>query len=236
MIRTKEVRDALVTYDEAYEHRWYDAVGAEVVKFIPQVGFPRASASGMTITLVNSAAATVPNLAVAGELFSILTTAAEYDGACITMNGESFDATKPFYFGCKLKVDDATKGEFALGLGEVLTAYIAAAAHTVIAANLECVGFFKAGDATTLKAIGYVTNTQKVSVSWGTAMDTSFHIYEVYYDGATCYWYMDGVLVTSTALAANLPDGDITPFLHCRTAFADAHTYKISWIRAIQVR
>ncbi len=31
-------------------------------------------------------------LCVDGELFSILTTGAEYDGACITMNGESFDA------------------------------------------------------------------------------------------------------------------------------------------------
>ena len=234
MIEAKEVRAATVYHEEGLEYRWLDAIGTDVKKFIPQCGTPLDEFG--IVTLVNSAAAITPNLAVAGELFSILTTAAEYDGACFTLAGESFDVTKPFYFGIRMKTSDATASEFVIGLGETLIAYMAAAAHTVIAANLEIAGFHKAGDATVLNAISYVTNVKKVEVAWGTAMDANFHTYEVFGDGTTIYWYMDGVEVTTTTGSANLPDGDLTPVLHYRAAAAAAKTLKVAWMRTIQIR
>ncbi len=240
MVLQKTINDALVYYDEAEPHGWLDARGNNVSKFILRAGEPMDDGTGdpdrFVCTNVEGAGGTqIINSLTAGELMKITVDDDEYDGSCLTAKGEAFKCTanKPFYFGARLKISNATTAEFVVGLCETLTAYMAAAAHTVVAANLEGLFFFKASDATALKACSYQTNVQKLSASVGTAMDTSFHNYEIFWSGGVASFYFDGAFVSSTA--ADLPDGSLTPVLHFRTGAAAARTCEVAWLRAIQL-
>jgi hypothetical protein len=237
MVLTKTINEALVYYDEAMPNGWLDARGNVASKFILGTGEAMDSVTGLPdrfiTTLVNLS--TVINSTTAGEKLKITTAGAEYDGACLKAKGEAFkcDVGKPFYFGVRMKISNATSSEFVVGIGETLTAYMAAAAHTVVAANLEGLFFHKPSDATVIYVDSYQTNVQKLLATVGTAEDTLYHNYEIFWTGGTAYFYFDGVLVSSTA--ADLPDGDLSPFLHFRTGAVAARTCEIAWFRAIQL-
>ncbi len=243
MVRSKWIREAQVFYDEAAEFRWLDAAGVNVTKKILQPGLAcddtTGDPTGFVVTVTEAGLggdSTIVNSATAGELLLLTTDNAEYDGLNVQVLGEAFKITtaQPFYFGIRAKVSDATQSDLLLGLCEIKTDLLkVAAAHGVTAAAVEGAFFLKVDGATTIAAKAYLDGVETVTANAASAEDTSYHIYEIYWDGTTLYWYLDGILVTSAA--ASLPDGDLSPSINFRAGAAAAKTMNIAWMRAIQI-
>jgi hypothetical protein len=242
MVNSKQVRDALVYHAEGNESRWLDALGPNVTKFSVPAGMASDDTTGdqtrFVVTVTEAGAggdSTIVNSATAGEALTLVTDNAEYDGLNVQLKGEAFkcDTAKPFYFGIKCAISDATQSDFLVGLCETLTALLnVAASHAIAAANVEGVFFFKADGGTTLTAKTYLDGAQTATANAASAMDTSAHVYEIYWDGTTVYFYVDAVLVTS--VAASLPDGDLTPSINFRAGAAAAKTMTVYWMKTIQ--
>lgn len=240
MIQTKNLRHSLVYYDEAFPDRWLDAIGKDVVKLLSESSIPMDDSTGdptsATVTVVEIGAGTsiVVNSVTAGEWLTFTSAGNENDGHNLQWKGEPFKLTAnlPMYVGAKITLDEATQVDFLFGVCETLTALLAA--HAIAGANVEGVFFCKLDAVTTITATTYKDGAETATANVATAMDTSAHIYEIYWDGATVYFYFDGVLVTS--VAASLPDGDLTVSLNLKNGSAAVRTMTVHWLRAIQVR
>lgn len=238
-VSSKWIREALVYHQENNEARWLDALGSNVVKFELETGTACDDTTGNPTRFVDTEVdvgagnCTVVNAATYGDKLLITNAANEYDGNCLTLRGEAFKVVsgQPFYFGIKMTSSHAD-ADFVVGVGETLTAYMAAAAHTLVAASLEG-AFFGHNTGEAIKALVYKDNAQSSTADATSALNTSAHIYEIYWDGVYLNFYYDGTLVTTTA--TTLPDGDLTPFLHFRNGTANARTLTVSWMRCIQV-
>lgn len=243
MVRSKWIREAQVFYDEEAEFRWLDAAGGNVAKWILKPGVPCDDTTGdpteFTVTVTEAGAggdSTIVNSAVAGETLLLTTDNAEYDGLNVQLKGEMFKlvAGQPLYFGIKCKISDATQSDLLVGLCETKTDLLkVAVTHGVTAAAVEGAFFLKVDAVTTISAQAYVVGVQTVTANSATAEDTSYHTYELYWDGTTLYWYLDGILVTSAA--ASLPTVDLTPSINVRAGAAAAKTLRVAWMRAIQI-
>jgi hypothetical protein len=243
MVNTKQIREATVFYEGDNEARWVDAIGSNVVKFELQRGFPTDDTTGdptqfdNNITEAGAGDTTCVNAATAGEVMYITTAGNEYDGTNIQLKGEAFklEAGLPMYFGIKCALDSATQSDFLVGVGEKLAAVLkVAAAHGFAAANVEGVFFSKLDAGTTLTAQSWKNGTVSAAANCATAFDVSAHIYEIYWDGYTVYFYFDGTLVTSTA--ATLADGDLTPTVQINNGEASVMHLEVYWMRCIQIR
>jgi len=244
MILTKNLRHSLVYYDEFFPNRWLDAVGPNVRKYILGPGAPCDDATGdptsWTVTVCEDGGggdSTVVNAVTAGQMLLLTTDNADYDGVNMQLKGEAFKfaAHQPLYFGIKATISSATQSDLLVGLCETLTALINEdTSHAVAAANVEGVFFVCLDGATTVAAKTYKDGSQTGTADSATAMDTAAHTYEIYWDGTTAYFYLDSVLVTS--VAADLPDGDLTPSICFRTGDTAAITMSVEEFRCIQVR
>lgn len=243
MVNSKVIREALVYYEEGNESRWIDAVGNNVVKRILAPGMASNDAAPYkptslitTVTETGAGSCTIVPSATAGEVLVLTTDDAEYEGLNVQLRGEAFKIStgKPFYFGIKCKISDATQSDLLVGMCQLKTDLLkTAAAHGVTAAAVEGLFFLKADAATTIKAKGYLVGVEVLTANAATVEDTAMHIYEIYYDGATVYWYLDGLLVTS--LAASLPTEDLTPSINVRAGENAAKVLRIAWMKAIQI-
>ena len=242
MVNSKNVREALVYYEEGNESRWIDAIGQNVTKFTMQAGTPcdnQANAHPTrflsTVVEVGAGDSLQANGLVAGTALLLTNAANEYDGTNFQALGEAFMLTsaKPLYFGIKCSISDATQSDLLVGLAEAHADLLNAAAHAVAAANVEGVFFLKVDAATTIKAKTWKDAAETATANSATVMDTSAHIYEIVWDGTTVYFYVDGILVTS--VAASLPDGDLTPSIVFRNGEAAVKTMTVYWMKAIQI-
>jgi hypothetical protein len=235
MVNSKWLREAQVFYDGDNQARWIDAIGSNVTKFELETGTPMDDTTGNPTRFVTTevGAGTLVNAATAAEKLLQTDAAAEYDGVCLTLRGEAFKLTSglPMYFGAKIKSSRAD-ADFVLGLAETLTAYMEAAAHTVVAAALEG-AFFSVNTTAAVKALVYENNVLSSTADAVAALDTNAHIYEIYWDGTYVNFYYDGTLVTTTA--TTLANGDLTPVLHFRNGSGNATTCTVSWMRCIQI-
>jgi len=242
MVNSKHTHGALVYYEEGNESRWIDALGLNVTKFILPSGAGCDDTTGdptrFTVREISTGGgvSTIVNSATAGEALLITTDDAEYDGIQAQLKGEAFklESAKPFYFGIKCSISDATQSDFLVGLCEVHTDLLKeAVAHGIAAADVEGVFFCKIDAETTIKAKVYLNAAETATANSATVMDTSAHIYEILWDGTTVYFYVDAILVTS--VAASLPDGDLSPSIDFRAGAAAVKTMSVHWMKAIQL-
>jgi hypothetical protein len=238
-LASKTVNGQLVYYDAAYPHRWLDARGPDVVKWLEEgVATPWAAANYLaccTTTIVELGAGdtTVANVAGAtgGEIL-ISPAAADTDGANIQLNGESFYfASKwPAYFGIRFKSDEATQDDFLFGWCITDTDLLGAVADGI---------FFRKVDGATSVAFVCAKGSVEAAVTGvQTFTANTYYVYEIVYDGSYVTAYIDGVLVASIA-ATNLsfPNTEyLTPSLHYLSGEAPLNTATIDWIRAIQLQ
>jgi len=239
MVNSKWIREAQIFYDGDNQARWLDAIGLNVVKLELETGTPMDDTTGdptrcvTTVVEAGAGDSLTTNSETAGEKLLITNAGNEYDGVCLTLRGEAFELAsgKPAYFGIKMKVSNVAC-DFVVGLMETLTAYLEAAAHTVVAAAVDGV-FFMHLTAGAVAAYSYENNAQSATAVAATATDANYHIYEIYWDGAYVNFYYDGTLVTSTAVS--LTTGALTPVVHFRNGGAAVRTANIAWMRAIQI-
>jgi hypothetical protein len=236
-IATKTVNGALVYFEDEYKQRWVDALGEDVVKFISAPGPPKDDTSNDPTSFVNTEVGTntVLSNTEAGTWLVITTGANAYDGVNLQLHGAAFqlESSKPCYFGIKCKCDNATKGDFLVGLCEVDTTLMATGGAHAVSVTDDGLYFYHLNDAT--KA--YVANELdgNVTAVWvGDTHDTDYHVYEWYWDGDSLFAYFDDTLVTTitTGQAAVA----LTPSINVRAGDDGAEIFKIAWMRAIHCR
>jgi len=234
-----KVLTSTVLVDDTYSFRWHDAWGS-VSKYKSGVNFPIDDTTGYPVegvlTVVSAGTGdSIISPDVTGNNWAKITNAAnEYDGVNYQINGEAFllATNKPFYFGARLSISDATQSDLLIGLAETDTTLMAVDTAHAIAVGGDGLFFSKLDGVTSTIANVYDGGAAVASVACGT-MDTDKHTYEIYFDGQFVNFYIDGVLQTKTA--DSLPNAAMTPSINFRAGAAAAKTCTIEWMRCIQI-
>lgn len=238
------VNGAQVYYQKPYRQRWIDAIGVDVVKYTQDfsalaVDDTTNDPTEWTWSPTEGGAGTTEGVitGVAGGEFLVTTAANENDGVNMQLKGASFYLAegKPLYFGIKIKISDATESDLFLGVGAVDTDWLGGLPDGIY--------FEKLDDGTGVSAVtedASETQTDGVAV-----MDTSYHIYEFYYDGVfttaatagTVTFWIDGTQVAQHTTAANITtDTAITPTIEYLTGTGGVDTFSIDWLYIIHPR
>ncbi len=239
-VQTKYINGALAYYDEAVTHRIIDAFGPDVVKYILGPGMDVSESNGQfVVTLVEGGGggdSTIVASQVIGDKLLLTTDNAEYDGLNVQLAGEHFklEAGKPLYFGVKATLSSATQSDLLIGMCQLQTALLAVDTAHAVGATIEGFFFLKLDESTAISAEVYETDAETGQAVVATAMNTSAHWYEFYWDGTTLYAYFDNVLVGS--FTSSLPNAELTPSINFRTGTTTAITLRIHEMRVFEFR
>jgi hypothetical protein len=230
--KSKFVNGYQVYYDE-YEHRWVKAFGPAAREWEMRIGTDFTTAIEYTVTYIDVGAGTssFAQAITAGDRALVTTAQNENDGCQLQVVGTPFQiaSNKPFYFGAKVSISDATQSDFLVGLASKDTNLIAA--HAVAIAD-DGVYFYKLDAGTSIVAAAEKAGTVSTAAV-GTAMDTSKHIYEIDFDGTSMHFYFDGALVTT--MTSGWPTVVLSPSFALAAGEAAEKTAKIEWMRCIQL-
>lgn len=230
-VKSKWVGSTLVYYDD-YDFRWVRAVGPDVRNWEIRFGQNFTDDAELAITYVDVGAGTsaFTQAITAGNRVLLTTAQNENDGGQFQTVGTGFQLASghPLYFGAKCAISDATQSDFIVGLASLDTTLVAA--HAVAIAD-DGVYFYKLDGGTTSYACAEKAGTTSADAA-GT-MDTSSHIYEIYFDGTTIYFYLDGTLIKSSATA--WPTVVLAPSFGVWAGAAAEKTATIEWMRCIQL-
>lgn len=231
-----KINDSLVLVDEKYPHRWHDAWGLSVAKYLPSNGIPTDDTTGeMTSwTATETGTNTTVNSVTANSLFTMTTGATEYNGYSSQLKGTAFKLAtdKPFYFGGKFTISDATETDFLFGLCGVDTTLTAASAAHAIGVSAGGFFFSKIDAVTAINFSVYAAGAAVTTIAVGT-LTTGAHTYECYFDGVSVNVYFDSVKVGCTDVT--LPTTVATPSISFRAGAAAAKTLECGWLKSIQV-
>jgi hypothetical protein len=229
--------NVLAVRDNRYTYRYLDMFGdcqKHIIDGTKAKDDTTSNPLDFVITATNTAPVTWSVLA--DSSFLITTAATEYSGDNIQVNGSIFQlsANKPAYFGIKAAISDATQSDFLVGLCGVDTTLTAASAAHAIGVGAGGLFFSKLDGSTTVAFKAYATSAETATANSGTAMDTSAHVYEIFWDGTTAFGYIDNALVGT--FTSGLPSVVLTPSISFRAGEAGAKTMTVSWMRTFQVR
>lgn len=232
-MNAKIIQGNHVYHEAGKQYRWLHAIGpsASFVRY-KGINWPVLTdgLAGWVTTLVEGGAGETTVTMAAAEVgggLLITTDAAENDGANLCMSGTGFQcvAGKPFYFGCKMKISDATESDFYIGLSVTTTG--------ALGGVTDGVAFRKPDGSTT--AVLVVEKNSTETTATALTVDTAYHIYEIVWDGTTVNFVVDGVYLTTPA-QTNLPDDErLTPVIHFLTGTTAAKTMTIEWLAAGQI-
>lgn len=225
-----ESENAVGIVDSRYPNRWLDVFGPDVDKVLIDRQY---DVSEWTITATGTspvAASLVP-----GAVALITSGGSDFDGDNMQVVGSMFklDVAKPVYFGAKVTINEATQSDLVVGLFGIDTTLTAASSAHALAVGAGGAGFTKLDNTTACLFKTFTTATEKNSVAAST-MDTSAHIYEMFWDGYKLSGYIDGALVGT--FTADITTEVLTPSIAFRTGSAAAKTCTIHWLRAFAVR
>jgi hypothetical protein len=227
------VNGNLVYRDDAYSHRWLDAVGPDVCKFLEEftyTPFTGANApSGYTATLVNTSTAALINGSPLGAIL-ITTDTTDGDGLECQALGESFylAARYPLYIGCQFAVDDADKTAAILGLAIQDTSAIAGATDGL---------YFRTAKDSALLYLVAEKDSAETAIAVATLVDATTVTAELLYQGSTATAYINGVQVATLEDSdVNWPDDEYLAPIFGAMTNTGAHTLTVNWLRCIQVQ
>lgn len=232
-METVNIQGNIIYVEKGLRQRWLHAFGPTINFFRHKgVDFPVITdgLAGWVTTLVEAGASESTVAGAVAELgggLLITTDANEDDGVTLCRAGEGFQCTagKPFYFGCKAKVSEATQSDFYIGLSVTSTGPLGGVT--------DGVAFRKPDGSTT--AVLVVEKNSTETTATALTVDTSYHVYEIVWDGATLNFYVDGVQLTTPA-QTNVPDDELlTPIVQFLAGSTTAKTMTIEWIAAGQV-
>lgn len=232
MTKSKFLNGYLVYFDD-YEHRWVKAVGPAAREWEMRIGSDFTTAIEYTVTYIDVGAGTsLINQAITAGNRALVTTAQNENDSCeMQLVGTPFQIAsgKPFYFGIKCSISDATQSDFLVGLASKDTNLIAA--HAVAIAD-DGVYFYKLDAGTSIVAAAEKAGVVSTAAV-GTAMDTSKHIYEITFDGTSLSFYFDATLVS--VMTSGWPTVVLSPSFALAAGEAAAKTASIEWMRCIQL-
>jgi hypothetical protein len=229
--KSKFVNGYQVYYDE-YEHRWVKAIGPAAREWELRIGSDFTTGCEFTTTLVDVGAGTsaATQAVTVGDRLLITNAGNENDGLQLQLVGTPYQIAsgKPFYFGCKASISNATETDFFVGLSELDTTLVAA--HAVTISN--GVYFYKDDGATVITANAEIAGVVS-SATVSTACDTSKHIYEILFDGTSMSFYFDAGLVAT--ITSGWPTVVVTPSIALMNGSAHSRTASVEWMRCIQL-
>lgn len=242
-VLTKSVRDGLVAYDSTYTHRWYEAVGDNVFKFLTHfVRLPVDDTTGDPVEFVNTvtevgAGNSTAVLTDEGMGALLITTAGnENDGYQMQLGGAgggecvSFAARYPTYFGIRFKINDVDQTDCLFGL---------------CVTDTDCLGavtdgmYFRSVDESAALYFVAEQNSVESASAVATLADDTWVIAEFLYDtDGTVDVYVNGSLAVSLADSdENFPNDELLRLtMEFLTGEAVANTCTIDWVRLIQIR
>lgn len=229
------VNGNLVWYDGAYPHRWLDALGPNVVKFIEnfqQFPIQAANAPAWGLATLVNASTLAPVAGADGGALLITTAGAENDGANIQVYGEafSFASAWPTYFGIRCKMSEEVQSDLLAGL---------CITDTDLLGGMTDGLYFRKVDASANVALVLEKNSAETEIAnLHTSVDDTWLVLEFTYDGSYVSAYVDGAKVAQVAAEnANFPNDEyLTPSLQFLTGAVAAYTCTVDWIRAIQIQ
>lgn len=245
-IETTTVRDAIVYRSADYTHRWFDAFGTNVSKYLQEfITWPvddtthdptewvcnitEAGGGGDSTAIITD---------VAGGALLVTTDNQENDGWQMQLGhgpagaGENVDlsARYPLYCGIEFCINDVDQTDVLFG---------------VCITDTDCLGavtdgiYFRSVDET--DDLYFVL--EKDSVESATLVtdlvDSSYVVLEFLYDtDGTVYAYVNGTEVTSTAnSSASFPNDELMRLtFEFLTGEATANTCTVRWMRMIHIR
>lgn len=231
-IHSKYINGQLVYFEGSKRHRWIDAIGPNVVKYIDD--FVTYGVDNWVETAVSGGTGT-SDIAVTDAQNGILffdAAADENDGIQAQLNGESFKLTTndPLYFGVRWSISEATQSDAIIGL--------AVTSATQIAANVNGVFFRTKDGETTIEGVTDATGQTETELLETIVADT-YYVDEFYWDGTdSVYWYHDGEYIGKASTAANMPTTDelcITMAYLNGTGSMQHDGIKVDWLRCIQL-
>ena len=216
--------------------RIHDAFGPDVVKYIDDfTSLPVDDTTGdptaYTTTVVEggSGNTTVALGSESGGVLVITTDNAENDGANLQLNGAPFELTsdQAFYFGTKLKINDADQTDVFVGLAVTDT--------DILGGVTDRIGFQSVDGEAALDFVIEKDSTETKIDDVGTLVDDTYSYLEFYWDGTGLEVFVDGVSVSNPAIT-NLPNDVALRFsLHFLTGETTANTCTVDFIRCIQI-
>jgi len=240
---TKTVNNALVYYDSTYSHRWYDAKGPSVAKYLQEfVNLAYDNATGdplewvAKVTETGSGNSTAVLTDATGGALLITTDDLENDGWQMQLGGTAgenvkLDGAYHTYFGVQFKVSDATQSDLLLGL-------------CITDTGPDCLGgvtdgmYFRKVDGSTSLAFVTEKNSTEGSTTVDTLANNTVVTAEFLYDGIRVTPFIDGsALATTLASAATFPnDEDLRLTVEFLTGADAAKTMTINWLRMVHLR
>jgi hypothetical protein len=234
------IHNALVIRDSVLTHRWYDAFGANVVKYTLNVlGPPTDNTTGMPTEFINTlvGASTFTLADTLGGGVILTSAAAENDGVKLQLGAEagtagenvSFAAQYPTYFSVRLQINDVDQTDFLAGFFITDTTALDGGTDGVYFRSVDETGVvnfvLEQDSAETVTAVATMTDAVDVHLEFS-------------YLGSNVYAYVDGVLMATLADAdANFCNDELLRLtFEFLTGEAVANTCTIKELRFIQIQ
>jgi hypothetical protein len=234
-------RNALVFRDNIYTHRWYEAFGEGVTKYLQDFAtIPSDDSTGdpteweVTVVEAGAGVSTAVVTDRAGGALLVTTAGDEDDGWSMQLGaaaGESVDLSSqyPLYCGIRFALNDATQTDILFGVTVTDTAVLGGVTDGM---------YFRKVDAST--SLNFVTEkgSAESATAVGTLADATYITAEFLYDGGTVRAYFNGTEQTSTAdTATTFPDDQLMRLtFEFLTGEAVANTCTVEWMRLIHVK
>jgi len=232
-LHSKRVNGNLIFWD-THPARWIDAIGPNVAKIIDhfnQTPFDGADTpAATTVTLVEAGAGESTVALEAGAdsgVLLITTDAADNDGVSIQWKGEAFklSGSNPCYFGARLKLSEVIQSDILVGL---------CITDTALLGGMTDGAYFRKVDASAVMSAVLEKDSAETTATALTMVDDTYVFLEIYYDGTSVHFYVNGVELTLLA-QTNLPNDEwLTPSIEVLTGEAVVKTCRLDKILAIQ--
>ena len=236
----KDVNNAWVFYDEDYPHRWYDALGEGVTKYLQN--FLKLASDDTTgdsteweSTITEGAGNTTHVITDrAGGALLITSGTNEHDGINMQLGaaaGENIllDGSYPCYFGIRLALGDALDSRFHVGVGVTDVETFGGWADAIYFRNLDA----------SLVCDFVVENTNSETVIAAGTLATAVYVtLEFLYDGEDVTGYWNGQDIGSVNKSSpDFPDDqEMRLTMEFETGEGNANTMTVEWIKMIHIR
>ena len=237
----KQVNNAMVFYDEDYPHRWYEAMGEGVTKYLQDfltlaVDDTETDATEWELAITQTAGATTHVITDrAGGALLITTGTNDNDGINMQLGGAGggenilLDGSYPLYFGIRLALGDPLASDFNVGVGVTDQDTLGGWADAI---------YFRTVD-TELTCDLVVENTNSESViGTGNLADAVYVTLEFLFDGEDLSGYWNGQFLGSVNKSSpDFPDDqEMRLTIEFETGEGNANTCTIEWIKFIHIR
>ena len=230
-VRSRLDNGNLIFYS-THRHRVIKIIGPNLHLEMPALGNfltgPDASdADGWTTTVVEVGAGTSefsPEVADGQFVATIITAANDDDGLQMQGPGAAITllADRQAYFGMKFRINDVTQSDLLFG---------ACIADTTLLGGMTDGVYLESLDASaSVSSVTEKDSSETQTDSLQTLVDATDTIWEMYWNGTSALFYIDGVLVSTHT--ANLPNNEgLLPSIAFLTGEAVVQTLSIHWAR-----